>query len=78
MMHLRFDHVIVGGVEDVATDDPHDALLHHGLVGRPGQPRLHVLLAGPEGRVGGNGDGAVGTWERGGGSHRVRALREAK
>lgn len=78
-MHLRFDHVIVGGVEDVAADDPHDALLHHGLVGSPGQPRLRVLLAGPEGRVGGNGDGAVGTWgwERRG-SQRVRVLQEAK
>lgn len=50
--NLRFDHVIVGGVEDVAPDDPHDALVHHGLVGRPRQPGLGVLLAGPEGGVG--------------------------
>lgn len=75
LMHLRFDHVIVGGVEDVAADDPHDALLHHGLVGSPGQPRLRVLLAGPEGRVGGNRDGAVGTW---GGGRKPESQGEAK
>lgn len=77
--HLRFDHVIVGGVEDIAADDPHDALLHDSLVGSPGQPRLRVLLTGPERRVGGNRDGAVGTWggrERG--SQRVRVLQEAR
>lgn len=50
--NLRFDHVIVGGVEDVASNDPHDVLVHHGLVGSPGQPGLGVLLPGPEGGVG--------------------------
>lgn len=59
--YLRFDHVVVGGVEDVASDDPHDALVHHGLVGSPGQPGLRVLLPGPEGGAGRNRDGAVGT-----------------
>lgn len=52
--HLRFDHVIVGGVEDVASDDPHDALVHRGLVGSPGQPDFRVLLPAPEGGVGRN------------------------
>lgn len=51
---LRFDHVIVGGVEDVASDDPHDALVYHGLVGGPGQASVHVLLPAPEGGVGRN------------------------
>lgn len=59
--YVRFDHVIVGGVEDVASDDPHDALVHHGLVGSSGQAGICVLLTGPEGGVGGNGDGAVQT-----------------
>ena len=50
----RFDHVIVGGVEDVASDDPHDALVDRGLVGGPGQAGVHVLLPAPEGGVGRN------------------------
>lgn len=75
--HLRFDHVVVGGVEDVASDDPHYALLHHGLVGSPGQSGLGVVLPAPEGGVGRDGDGAVWTW---GGkkkkTHRVKWCRE--
>lgn len=59
--YLRLDHVKVGRVEGVASDDPHDVLVHHRLVGGPGQPRLHLLLPAPEGGVGGNRDGAVGT-----------------
>lgn len=59
--YLRFDHVIVGGVEDVASDDPHYALFHHGLVGSPGQSGLGVVLPAPEGGVGRDGDGAVWT-----------------
>lgn len=50
--YLRFDHVIVGGVEDVASDDPHDVLVNHGLMGGPGQPSFSVLLPTPEGGVG--------------------------
>lgn len=53
--------MIVGGVEDVASDDPHNALLHHGLVGSPGQSGLGVVLPAPEGGVGRDGDGAVWT-----------------
>lgn len=60
-MNLRFDHVVVRGVEDVASDDPHDPSVHHGLVGGPGQPGLGILLATPEGRVGRHRDGAVRT-----------------
>lgn len=60
--YVRFDHVIVGGVEDVAADDPHEALVHHRLVGGSGQAGAGVLLPAPEGGVGRNGDGAVGTW----------------
>lgn len=59
--YVRFDHVIVGGVEDVASDDPHDALVHHRLVGSSGQASICELLTGPEGGVGGNRDGAVQT-----------------
>lgn len=59
--YVRFDHVIVGGVEDVAPDDPHDALVHHRLVGSSGQAGICVLLPAPEGGVGRNRDGAVGT-----------------
>lgn len=60
--NLRFDHVIVWGVEDVAADDPHDLLVHHGLVGSPGQPGVGVLLPAPEGGVGRHGDSTVWTW----------------
>lgn len=55
-MNLRFDHVIVGGVEDVASDDPHDALFNYGFVGSPGQPGLRVLLPAPKRGIGRNGD----------------------
>lgn len=60
--YVRLDHVVVGGVEDVASHHPHDALVHHRLVGRSGQAGRGEVLAGPEGGVGGDGDGAVGTW----------------
>lgn len=76
--HLRFDHVVVGGVEDVASDDPHYALLHHGLVGSPGQSGLGVVLPAPEGGVGRDGDGAVWTWggKKKNKPHRVKWCRE--
>lgn len=61
--HSRFDHVIVGGVEDVSPNDPHDALVHHCLVGSPGKPRLRPKLPPcPVGGVGGDGDATVRTW----------------
>lgn len=50
--YLRFDHVIIRGVEDIASDDPHDALVHHSLVGSPGKPGLVVLIPAPEGGAG--------------------------
>lgn len=62
----RFDHVIVGGVEDVSPDDPHDALLHQRLVRGPGQARLGGEgFPAPETRVGRDGYGAAGAWGAG-------------
>lgn len=60
--HLRFDHLIVGGVEDVASHHPHDSLIHHGLVGGSGQSRLSELLPAPEGGVGRSWYRTVWTW----------------
>lgn len=60
-VNLRFDHVIVGGVKYVASDDPHDAQVNYSLVGSPGQPGLGVLLSAPKRGIGRNRDGAVRT-----------------
>lgn len=62
LQYLRFDHVIIGGVEDIASDDPHDALVHHSLMGCSGQPGLSVLILAPKGGAGRHRDGAVWTW----------------
>lgn len=57
--NLRLHHVIVGGVEDVASNDPHDVLLHQSLVGSPGKCSFGILFPAPKGGVCRNRDGAV-------------------
>lgn len=67
---LLEDHLEGAVVEGVSAHHPHDLLLHHGLVGSPGEGRPKGLDARqhPEGLGGGNREGAVWTWRAGWGT----------
>lgn len=60
---LLEDHLEGAVVEGVSAHHPHDLLLHHGLVGSPGEGRSKGFDArqDPEGLGGRNREGAVGT-----------------